>query len=315
MSITNEMALSRGGEELNSSVTGRKFSNKEIIQKEREKVASSFSGVSGSTTSTINEGIACNEMDLEYLMKTVRAIITVNTDIWVRCKERAHSPPRVTVRGGIEMKTRCFDKVSLIALTQQVCGSTKIDISSKLTWSSCDFGVLPKLPACLTDICPMYDTDAINVLQPDRYEEYFKKSLILSDDVLVGFLATLQKHLEDVQVFLGRIETWLLERTSNLDYLNDLFGTNVKTENIMEGEMKIAEGRRKKMKKRGPYSNRSPQSPFLDSSSDNIPPKLFFSIASKANDQFNLKFDLRTQKGRERLEAMVSFVKIAQSED
>lgn len=54
-----------------------------------------------------------------------------------------------------------------------------------------------------------------------------KKFALLNDGVLVSFSTQLQKYLEDVQISLGIIETWLLQPASTTQFLNELFGSGV----------------------------------------------------------------------------------------
>jgi hypothetical protein len=60
------------------------------------------------------------------------------------------------------------------------------------------------------------------------YEEFFEKSLILTDEVLGTFREQLKNHLlSSVQVCLGEIETWLMEPASNMNYLESKFDIKI----------------------------------------------------------------------------------------
>lgn len=50
------------------------------------------------------------------------------------------------------------------------------------------------------------------------------------------FLAQLQQHLENVQVFLGTIEGWLAEPEDDLAFLNDLFKTDLSPDSFVVEE-------------------------------------------------------------------------------
>ena len=220
----------------------------EIIQDERKKAST-------------NLETAADETDLEYLMKTVQALISTNTDIWGRCNHHEALDTEWNVR------LLCCETATLQADCSSYSNISHIEVTSTPTMSTFNIGHPPELPISLTDIFAVkssgnfYDCD-----------EYLKKSLILSDDVLPGFLKTLQTHLEDVQVFLGRIESWILEGTSNLEYLNTLFETDIGNEIEQQ--------------------------------------HIFFSKFKSYSDEGNFEFNLRTDEGRQRLEAMVAFFKI-----
>jgi len=54
----------------------------------------------------------------------------------------------------------------------------------------------------------------------------------LHESILCSFLSVLKDHLESVQLFLGKIESWLLEPQSDVAFLKDLTGKDVKLENF-----------------------------------------------------------------------------------
>jgi len=58
------------------------------------------------------------------------------------------------------------------------------------------------------------------------YSEYLQRSFILEESILLPLLAILKDHLEEYQVFLGKVESWLMESTRNATFLRKTF--NVK---------------------------------------------------------------------------------------
>ena len=46
---------------------------------------------------------------------------------------------------------------------------------------------------------------------------------MLHDDILEQFLCKFKQHLESIQVCLGKIESWLLEPKSNIQFLEETF--------------------------------------------------------------------------------------------
>jgi len=75
-----------------------------------------------------------------------------------------------------------------------------------------------------TVVIPSLDKDSML-----NYSEYLKRSLILEDSIMLPFLAILKDHLEEFQVFLGSVESWLMENTGNIIFLQQTF--NVTLEN------------------------------------------------------------------------------------
>jgi len=56
------------------------------------------------------------------------------------------------------------------------------------------------------------------------YDAFFRTAIMLHDDILEPFLVKLKQHLESIQVCLGKIESWLLEPKSNIQFLEETFG-------------------------------------------------------------------------------------------
>ena len=59
------------------------------------------------------------------------------------------------------------------------------------------------------------------------YESFFKRSLILHEDVLGPFLAKLKEHMMSIQVCLGSIEEWIMAPKENISYLESTFGISI----------------------------------------------------------------------------------------
>ncbi len=56
-----------------------------------------------------------------------------------------------------------------------------------------------------------------------NYLEYLQRSFIIEESVLLPFLAILKDHLEEFQVFLGKVESWLMESTRKAMFLQETF--------------------------------------------------------------------------------------------
>jgi hypothetical protein len=61
---------------------------------------------------------------------------------------------------------------------------------------------------------------------PD-YNSLLGKAMLLREEVLCPFLLTFQEHLEEIQVFLGGIDGWLLQTNASADLLEEIFGTKL----------------------------------------------------------------------------------------
>eukprot|EP00956_Cyclotella_meneghiniana_P014426 scaffold21566_cov73-Cyclotella_meneghiniana.AAC.7 len=73
--------------------------------------------------------------------------------------------------------------------------------------------------------------DCLDIFEPKRNEAghidfkiYFRRSLVLHDDVLLPFLSKLKKHLEEVQVCLGAVDGWVMCTPNNIEFLEETFG-------------------------------------------------------------------------------------------
>mmetsp|Transcript_11695 Transcript_11695/g.16397 ORF Transcript_11695/g.16397 Transcript_11695/m.16397 type:complete len:257 (+) Transcript_11695:175-945(+) len=207
---------------------------------------------------------------LDFVMKSVRALIATNREIWERCEK--HKIPGAAQT--FQMKKYCYQKAycyqRAFLKTSQYCNITKI--TTELNVITQDFGSLPEIPDYLTNIVPPpKDKDSVI---PD-YNAYLGKSAILHDNVLNPFLQKFQKHLEEVQVFLGSIEEWLLEAEQTATFLNNKFSK----------ELKIGIVRR-----------------------NPIEQELF--NTDKAGDSINMTFDLTTESGKGKLNALVDLLKM-----
>ena len=111
-------------------------------------------------------------------------------------------------------------------------------VEARTNVSAVQFVTYPKRSERSFDMTPLAELPAsiANILVPQKksfakfidYEALFEKSLILHDEVLGPFLEQLKDHLvSSVQVCLGRIETWLMEKESNINYLESKFDVNI----------------------------------------------------------------------------------------
>ena len=93
------------------------------------------------------------------------------------------------------------------------------------------------LPKELTELGGLVDAAANKAGKDDDdssilsccYEAYFNAitTTFEKKPIASQYLLILKKHLEDVQVALGTIETWIVEPMYSLDFINKQFGTNL----------------------------------------------------------------------------------------
>lgn len=163
--------------------------------------------------------------NLVDLLMSTKSLITTNQEIWDRCK---------TNRSRLSRGILCYSRVSLFP--QVMCRSDDdkkhLSVIAGYEVTSKDFGAPPSVPAILQESLPLnmpnknpeYPSKIGNL--PD-YLSYTEKASLLHEDILIPFLQNFKQHLEDVQVFLTGIETWLSEPANQLDFLHDLFRTKI----------------------------------------------------------------------------------------
>jgi len=70
-----------------------------------------------------------------------------------------------------------------------------------------------------------------------EYSEYLKQSFSLDESILVPFLTNLKNHLEEFQVFLGKVESWLMGSSCSTIFIQDTFSVAVE---VLEKKHSIA---------------------------------------------------------------------------
>jgi len=168
------------------------------------------------------------DVELDYLIKSTKGLVTSNREIWNRVKANLKSPLNKQFNQLSEKPELVFQRVGF----SNVKALSKTDVSGKslgqLTFISQwmeqmkAFSVtcFPQ-PLCAI-VNPSLDKDGML-----NYLEYLKRSFILEESILLPFLAILKDHLEEFQVFLGNVESWIMERTRNADFLQKAFNVNL----------------------------------------------------------------------------------------
>jgi len=184
------------------------------ISKVREKIRSTL-------TPLVTE--RHKDAELDYLINTTQALITSNNEIWDRCKanlgnqgrrwNQLNEPVLCYYRRG-------FNEVTVSHKRNQ-CGALELDILALYKQQDKTF-TAPCLPHPLrTVVIPVLCNNGML-----NYHQYLKRSLLLEESILLLFLAILKDHLEEFQVFLGDIESWLMISARSAIYIQKTF--NVK---------------------------------------------------------------------------------------
>lgn len=163
-------------------------------------------------------------MDLSYLLQSVRALIDLNLTIWERCCEQQSGTLEHAGRFSFSRVT--FSKIK----TRSNKAYTHFQFETKV--ESKDFGTPPGLPQALANLMglPMNTSRSLHgdlpapprISFPD-YSAYLDRLTLLRDDVMLTCLLNFKHHLEEIHVFLGEIDGWIMESTRQADFLEDIF--------------------------------------------------------------------------------------------
>jgi len=158
--------------------------------------------------------------DVEQNIREIRAIIITNDEIFDRCMGSRKQDSHTT------FERFSFDLVEARTMIPTIFNSTIQFVTyPKRLEKSFDMTPLAELPASIANIFVLQKKSFADFID---YEALFEKSLILHGEVLGAFLEQLKDHLvSSVQVCLGRIETWLMEKESNISYLESKFDVNI----------------------------------------------------------------------------------------
>jgi hypothetical protein len=145
-------------------------------------------------------------VDLNILLKSTKAIITTNQEILERCEE--YEDKSSTSKSAEGMKLTRFGFIKVNVTTVLAGNSSSLEFASTPELSVRDFGLPVPVPEELREIIAF----EMNGIFPD-YESLLGRAVLLHDDLLIPFLLNLKEHLENIQVYLGTIEAWLMGNT------------------------------------------------------------------------------------------------------
>lgn len=154
--------------------------------------------------------------DVDHAVKTTRALMSANKEIWERCSSGESSPENEK----LIFKRVGFTKVQVKTISQQYSQTNTLSFEAIPELTMKDFGKPPAVPEQLTAIInPTLDNNGIFT----DYEKYLETALLLNEDTLLPFLSGLKKHLEDVQIFLGDVDGWLMSSSFCSDFIMETF--------------------------------------------------------------------------------------------
>jgi hypothetical protein len=160
--------------------------------------------------------------DIEQNFREIRALLKINAEIFSRCYP-SMSLWRICgqCRGGESVTFRFdYDAVKVCQATPTL---TYVVTRQRRSQRTFDMTSLSTLPADLSGIFAVkYQSSPFESFID--HDAFFDTAIMLHDDVLEPFLVKLKHHLESIHVCLGGIETWLVESTANIHFLEETFG-------------------------------------------------------------------------------------------
>jgi len=174
------------------------------------------------------------EADLQYLIKTTQALINSNNEIWGRCKDNLHHKNKPCHQQKGEKVKLKFYRVGfhIVEASPGLSEDNKTEnivVQTRCLWQTKIFCV-PCLPCRLSAVTPPIISESGMV----NYLEYCKSFFSLEESVWLPFLAILKDHLEEFQIFLGDVESWLLGSSRSAIFIQDTF--SVPVEVVVEKE-------------------------------------------------------------------------------
>lgn len=268
-----------------------------FLESRRKKIKSSL------TSDDNNKNIE----DLDYMLKSVRAIINIINETWERCKEYRTAPL-------FTFQIATYEKVKVVKSFTNLSFTTRQVLKSK------NFGFPPVVPEDLKKLVFYNEPDEENDIFPD-YNEYLDRSAILCKEMLLPFLTGFQEHLKETHVYVGKIETWLMQPEENIKFLNQLFGldskvlTNEASDNTQSTENPYNEFSLciRCFKGRAKHNSRNEKlfcsDRELSSFSDDTVKILYESHTLIPDGHMDWNIDLYDDEGRNRLETLLTFAK------
>jgi hypothetical protein len=180
------------------------------------------------------------QMTLEHLIRTTRAILSTNQEIWGRCKrfccgkvaeDTANDSSAKTTSTNQANKTNSeylFFRLahSTVKASSFYDGSLIKDgillTESALEVTKCSFHLPLAIPYPLNRMIALPRQPKDDIMP--NFGLLLKRSMLLSEEILVLFLMEFKDFLEKLQVALGEVDSWLLEAENGKAFLREHFG-------------------------------------------------------------------------------------------
>jgi hypothetical protein len=163
------------------------------------------------------------DLSLEYLIRITRALVATNEEIWARCAP--HYCGKIVdheAENGIFLFARVAPS-TVRALTSSKHKDTLV-LQTAVEVTKRDFYLPVNFPSHLCRMVPVPKVSK-DVAIPNL-GTLLRRSMLLSDDILLIFLMEYKPYLERLQVALGDVEAWLLEATKSEVLLHAHFGAS-----------------------------------------------------------------------------------------
>jgi len=165
------------------------------------------------------------------LFSTVRALIGTNNEIWERCLPHKKEGP---VKDTLRFYRLAYPTVKAV----KGAPSTNMHFSTCLELEVEDFAAFPCLPSILSNIVP-FEKDTNGSFT--KYGDFMIKISYMAKSLAYHSFSILKDHLEDIQVALGKIETWITGSEDGKNFINRKFGSNLEIPEL--GDAATSDGR------------------------------------------------------------------------
>ena len=176
------------------------------------------SAVRSQTVRDITEAVEQAESldsSLEHLQSATHALVRVNEEIWKRVEDSVAADNDDF--GNLFGSRMSVEEVSIENTSEGVCFTVYEDRENK------SFGSWPRFPDKIwrnEKISKLFQLKhAGTEKEIPEYSDLLENLYLLNDDVMQICLVLYKEFLEQVQVFLGGIESWLTEKVESVEFV------------------------------------------------------------------------------------------------
>lgn len=245
-----------------------------------------------STTAEMKERMS---YDVEQNIREIRAILTINDEIFGRCMDSMDLCHSFNDKSGRNVSAVFHRQSCDVVKVSPVNSSTRFTTPIVCSEKTFNLESLVKLPDCLAETFVVKYKEKCHSNFID-YDAFFHRSLSLHEEVLGPFLAKLKDHLETIQVCLGNIDIWMLEPMGNAKFLKKMFGYKIP---ISKGPLK-----------QEPSSSSSESEDSSSDSEDDEDEECNYYILKECDDsgEYRRTFNLSEKDERKKLKIFLQFM-------